>query len=78
MPGKFYIQTVGCQMNVLDGELVVADLPAAGYQRVESALRADVVLLLPLRLAMQQGRRTEARFCWKNVNPPLHYFAEHP
>jgi len=32
---------------------------------------------LTVRLAMQQGRPTEARFCWKNVKSPLHNFAEH-
>ena len=45
MPRKFYIQTVGCQMNVLDSELVAADLLAAGYERVDSPRLADVVLL---------------------------------
>jgi tRNA-2-methylthio-N6-dimethylallyladenosine synthase len=42
---KLYIQTVGCQMNVLDSELVVADLLRAGYELVDRPQRADTVLL---------------------------------
>ena len=30
--GKLYIETVGCQMNVLDSELVVAALRKQGYR----------------------------------------------
>ena len=29
---KLYIETVGCQMNMLDSELVVADLRKRGYE----------------------------------------------
>jgi len=39
-----YIETVGCQMNVLDSELVAADLLAAGYELVDSPRRADAIL----------------------------------
>ena len=45
MPRRFYIQTVGCQMNVLDSELVAADLFRAGYELVDSPRQADVILL---------------------------------
>jgi tRNA A37 methylthiotransferase MiaB len=31
MPRRCYIQTVGCQINVLDSELVAAQLLRAGY-----------------------------------------------
>jgi tRNA-2-methylthio-N6-dimethylallyladenosine synthase len=44
MPKSLYIETVGCQMNVLDSELVAESLRAAGYQLVDSARAADVVL----------------------------------
>ena len=37
MPKRLYIETVGCQMNVLDSELVVADLLQAGYELVDTA-----------------------------------------
>jgi tRNA-2-methylthio-N6-dimethylallyladenosine synthase len=45
MPRRFYIQTVGCQMNVLDSELVAAELLRAGHQQVDRLGRADVILL---------------------------------
>jgi tRNA-2-methylthio-N6-dimethylallyladenosine synthase len=45
MPKRFYIQTVGCQMNVLDSELVAADLLRAGYELADSPSQADAILL---------------------------------
>ena len=44
MPKRLYIQTVGCQMNVLDSELVAASLLQAGYELVDSPRRADTIL----------------------------------
>ena len=44
MSRSFYIQTVGCQMNVLDSELIAAELRRVGYTPAESLRRADVVL----------------------------------
>ena len=44
MSKRFYIETVGCQMNVLDSELVAASLLAAGYEAVDNRRDADVVL----------------------------------
>lgn len=44
MPRRFYIETVGCQMNELDTELVVAALVEAGYERVFQRQQADVIL----------------------------------
>lgn len=44
MTNKLYIETVGCQMNVLDTEMVVADLRRHGYEVVDSAAAADTVL----------------------------------
>jgi tRNA-2-methylthio-N6-dimethylallyladenosine synthase len=43
-PKQLYIETVGCQMNLLDSELVVASLRKRGYELTESLNRADVVL----------------------------------
>ena len=34
MNRKLYIETVGCQMNVLDSELVVGALRRLGYELV--------------------------------------------
>jgi tRNA-2-methylthio-N6-dimethylallyladenosine synthase len=45
MQKRLYIQTVGCQMNVLDSEMVVAALRQAGYGLTHSVEAADTVLL---------------------------------
>jgi tRNA-2-methylthio-N6-dimethylallyladenosine synthase len=42
---KFFIKTYGCQMNERDSEQVAYSLIARGYERVDSELEADVVLL---------------------------------
>ena len=42
---KFFIKTYGCQMNERDSEHVAHSLIARGYQRVDSEVEADVVLL---------------------------------
>ena len=44
MSQKLYIETVGCQMNVLDSELVVGGLRRQGYELVHEATLADVIL----------------------------------
>jgi tRNA-2-methylthio-N6-dimethylallyladenosine synthase len=44
MTKKFYIETVGCQMNVLDSELVVGSLRRQGYELTHDATEADVIL----------------------------------
>ena len=41
---KLYIETVGCQMNMLDSELVVASLRRQGYQLVSTPREADTIL----------------------------------
>ena len=41
---KLFIETVGCQMNMLDSELVVASLRKAGYELTNEPLDADTVL----------------------------------
>jgi tRNA-2-methylthio-N6-dimethylallyladenosine synthase len=44
MTKKLYIETVGCQMNVLDSELVVGALRRQGYELADEATDADVIL----------------------------------
>jgi tRNA-2-methylthio-N6-dimethylallyladenosine synthase len=44
MNKKLYLETVGCQMNVLDSELVVGGLRRHGYELTETAVDADVIL----------------------------------
>lgn len=41
---KLYIETVGCQMNVLDSEMVVASLRKVGYELADKPLDADAIL----------------------------------
>lgn len=41
---KLYIETVGCQMNLLDSEMVVASLRREGYELTDSTRDADTVL----------------------------------
>src|SRR5215472_16125495 len=43
MTKKLYLETVGCQMNVLDSELVVGALRRQGYALTESTDDADVI-----------------------------------
>ncbi len=45
MTKKLYIETVGCQMNVLDSELVLGQLRAMGYALTEDYRAADVPML---------------------------------
>jgi tRNA-2-methylthio-N6-dimethylallyladenosine synthase len=42
---SFYLETFGCQMNVVDSEQIVALLQGIGYQAVGSPDLADLVLL---------------------------------
>jgi tRNA-2-methylthio-N6-dimethylallyladenosine synthase len=44
MPRKLYMETFGCQMNVLDSELVLGQLRAHGYVSTEDRDDADVVI----------------------------------
>jgi len=44
MPKYLYIETVGCQMNMLDSELVVAALRKQGYELTDSPKQADTIL----------------------------------
>src|SRR5271163_3161815 len=44
-PGKkLYIETVGCQMNLLDSELVVGKLRSEGYELTDDINQADTIL----------------------------------
>ena len=44
MTKRLYIETVGCQMNLLDSEMVVASLRKQGYEVTTDPLGADVCL----------------------------------
>ena len=42
---KAYFETYGCQMNVLDSELALQSLTAAGFERTEEVREADLIVL---------------------------------
>lgn len=44
MTKRLYIETVGCQMNMLDSEMVVASLRRDGYELTTSKHQADAIL----------------------------------
>jgi tRNA-2-methylthio-N6-dimethylallyladenosine synthase len=44
MKHRLYIETVGCQMNMLDSEMVVADLRKRGYELTPDIKQADTIL----------------------------------
>jgi tRNA-2-methylthio-N6-dimethylallyladenosine synthase len=44
MRRKLYMETFGCQMNVLDSELVLGQLRAHGYESVDDRESADVII----------------------------------
>ncbi|MBC8108703.1 MAG: hypothetical protein H7Z14_19120, partial [Anaerolineae bacterium] len=41
---KLYLETFGCQMNVLDSELVLGQLRAQGYESTDDREQADVII----------------------------------
>jgi tRNA-2-methylthio-N6-dimethylallyladenosine synthase len=45
MKKKLYLETFGCQMNVVDSEQIVDLLAGIGYEQVDSADQADLVLM---------------------------------
>ena len=44
MVQRLYIETVGCQMNMLDSEMVVASLRRQGYEITSDIKQADTIL----------------------------------
>jgi tRNA-2-methylthio-N6-dimethylallyladenosine synthase len=45
MAKSFYLETFGCQMNVVDSERIVATLQGLGYQQVATPEGSDLILL---------------------------------
>src|SRR5262245_62039872 len=58
MVRRLYIETVGCQMNVLDSEMVVADLRKRGYELAQSLAAADVILFNTCSVREQAENKT--------------------
>ncbi|MEM7453316.1 MAG: tRNA (N6-isopentenyl adenosine(37)-C2)-methylthiotransferase MiaB [Planctomycetota bacterium] len=55
---KLYIETVGCQMNMLDSEMVVADLRQRGYEVTNSVKEADTLLFNTCAVREQAENKT--------------------
>src|SRR5262245_37606592 len=58
MTKRLYIETVGCQMNVLDSEMVVADLRKRGYELARDLAGADVILFNTCSVREQAENKT--------------------
>ena len=55
---RLFIDTVGCQMNVLDSEMVVADLRRQGYELASSVAEADTILFNTCSVREQAENKT--------------------
>jgi len=55
---KLYIETVGCQMNVLDSEMVVASLRRRGYELSDNVSDADTILFNTCSVREQAENKT--------------------
>ena len=58
MNKKLYIETVGCQMNVLDSEMVVASLRRRGFELSRDLDSADVLLFNTCSVREQAENKT--------------------
>lgn len=55
---RLYIETVGCQMNMLDSEMVVASLRGDGYEVTETPEDADAILFNTCSIREQAENKT--------------------
>ena len=55
---KLYIETVGCQMNMLDSEMVVASLRREGYELSDNVGDADTILFNTCSVREQAENKT--------------------
>src|SRR5688572_1011871 len=58
MTRRLYIDTVGCQMNVLDSETVMAELKKRGYDLARDLAAADVILFNTCSVREQAENKT--------------------
>ena len=70
---RLYIETVGCQMNVLDSEMVVASLRKRGFEVVRDLTSADVILYNTCSVREQAENKTYSALgrirTYKKANP---------
>lgn len=71
----FYIETYGCQMNVVDSEIVTSILLRNGYLYSDDAKNADIILLNTCSIREHAEDRVKARIrqlnSLKKTNPSL-------
>ena len=60
-PRRAYVETYGCQMNISDGELMQGILADRGYEIVDAAEDADVVLVNTCAIREHAERRVLGR-----------------
>ncbi|MCR9119760.1 MAG: tRNA (N6-isopentenyl adenosine(37)-C2)-methylthiotransferase MiaB, partial [bacterium] len=58
MTKRLYIETVGCQMNMLDSEMVVASLRKQGYELTTEVASADTILFNTCSVREQAENKT--------------------
>jgi tRNA-2-methylthio-N6-dimethylallyladenosine synthase len=58
---KVYLETMGCQMNVLDSELVLGQLSSVGYEQTEDYQEADLVLLNTCSVRLHAEQKVYSR-----------------
>lgn len=58
---RFHMNAFGCQMNVLDAEVVEGELMRAGYEKADSDVSADVVLFHTCSVRQQAEDRVWSR-----------------
>jgi tRNA-2-methylthio-N6-dimethylallyladenosine synthase len=61
---KVYLETMGCQMNRLDSELIEAGLRAAGHELVDDARAADVLLYNTCSVRRHAEEKVHSRLGW--------------
>ncbi|NVJ95240.1 MAG: tRNA (N6-isopentenyl adenosine(37)-C2)-methylthiotransferase MiaB, partial [Marivivens sp.] len=74
-PKKLFIKTYGCQMNVYDSERMVEALGGNGYTQVDSADKADMILLNTCHIREKAAEKVYSELGrlkeLKDVNPDL-------
>ena len=59
--GRIYLETFGCQMNELDSELVQGHLSAIGYEFIDDAKAADIILYNTCSVRQQAENKVLSR-----------------
>ncbi|MBT3200383.1 MAG: tRNA (N6-isopentenyl adenosine(37)-C2)-methylthiotransferase MiaB [Phycisphaerales bacterium] len=66
---KVYLETLGCQMNRLDSELITGQLLGAGYEIVDAIDTADVFLINTCSVREQAENKVYSRLGREAISP---------